>query len=285
MYHKPYLQMESVGSLTTDVAVRALRPFKLDFGTHPVMGRPCVVSIEVSNVTDVPVHWELSSSESSGLEMENWVEPGRPRNEAEKAMDFIRVSNDTLKWPAHVFLELPFCRLCKKTALLHISIPSICLSQEHKIFEAMPNSGVIEAKGGRTTLTLTYRPSHTGNHMLPVFLRIKDGKRLQLQLVGSTVPDSVQRLFSTPAQRTLTFQPTPIGEVSPPLHTHLLRNGGPGEIRYSLDLSQLRQLTQDSWGFEVRQGLQLLLRWPERLTLKYPDVLSYGLSLTLTVKF
>ena len=159
-----------------------------------------------------------------------------------------------------------------------IPILSICLYQEHKIFEAMPNSGVIEAKGGCTTLTFTYRPSHTGDHMLPVFLRIKDGKRLQLQLVGSTVPDSVQRLVSTPAQRTLTFEPTPIGEVSPPLHTHLLRNGGPGEIRYSLDLTQLRQLTQDNWGFEVRDKTAVLLQRPEGLTLKSP----YGSTFTLS---
>ena len=213
--------MEDVGSLTSDVAVRALRPFKLDFGTHPLGGRPCVVSIQISNATDLPVTWELSSSDATGLEMENWVEPGRPRNDAEKAADFIR---------------------------------------EHHILEATPHCGVLAARGGggtgcTTTITLTYRPSHAGAHVLPTFLRIKDGKRVQLQLSGSTAPHAtVQRLLSTPRQRLLTFEPTPIGEAAPPLHTYLMRNGGPGEVRYALDLSALKTLAQDSWGFEVGSG-------------------------------
>jgi hypothetical protein len=52
-------QMEDKGSLTTEMAVRALRPFRLDFGNHMVFQRPCVVSMEIMNVTDIPVHWEL----------------------------------------------------------------------------------------------------------------------------------------------------------------------------------------------------------------------------------
>ena len=144
------------------------------------------------------------------------MEPGRPRNEAEKASDFIK---------------------------------------EHRIFEVHPHCGVLEGRGSRTTVTFTYRPSHTGDHVLPAFLRIKDGKRIQLQLNGSTVPESVQRLVSTPAQRTLTFEPTPIGEASPPLHTYLLRNGGPGDVRYTLDLTALKKLAEESWGFEVGPGV------------------------------
>jgi len=77
---------------------------------------------------------------------------------------------------------------------------------------------------------------------------------VQLQLSGSTVSGAVQRLISTPAQRTLTFDPTPIGEASPPLHTYLMRNGGPGEVHYTLDLSALKKLAEESWGFEVGAG-------------------------------
>ena len=33
-----------------------------------------------------------------------------------------------------------------------------------------------------------------------------------------------------------------------------MRNGGPGEVRYALDLSALKTLAQDSWGFEVGSG-------------------------------
>ncbi len=52
--------MEDKGGLSTEVAVRALKPFHLDFGTHPEFGKPCVFSVEISNVTDLPVQWELN---------------------------------------------------------------------------------------------------------------------------------------------------------------------------------------------------------------------------------
>ena len=81
---------------------------------------------------------------------------------------------------------------------------------------------------------------------------------MQMQLSGSTASGAVQRLLSTPAQRTLTFDPTPIGEASPPLHTYLLRNGGPGEVHYTLDLSALKALTAENWGFEVGHPCRLL---------------------------
>jgi hypothetical protein len=81
-------------------------------------------------------HAAAHSSDATGLEMENWVLPGRPRNEAEKATDFIL---------------------------------------ENSIFEVHPHCGVLEGQGSRATITLTYRPSHSGHHVLPVFLRVKVG--------------------------------------------------------------------------------------------------------------
>jgi hypothetical protein len=59
--------MENDGSLTMEAAARALRPFKLDFGTHLIHGQPCVVSVEISNVTDLPVQWELYRCVGRGM--------------------------------------------------------------------------------------------------------------------------------------------------------------------------------------------------------------------------
>lgn len=147
------------------------------------------------------------------MEMENWVEPGRPRNEEEKAIDFI---------------------------------------VENQIFEFEPRRGEAEARGSKSVVHITYQPKHLGLHELPVFLRIKDGKRLHFKLHAVTVSPPVQKLLLTPSQRVLTFDPTPVGESSPPLRTYLLRNGGPGAISYKLDLSSLQKAaTRENWGFHV----------------------------------
>jgi hypothetical protein len=76
--------MEDKGTLTTAAAVRALRPFTLDFGCAAAGSEELVVRLEFSNTSQLPLHWELHSSDDPDLEMENWVEPGRPRTEEEK---------------------------------------------------------------------------------------------------------------------------------------------------------------------------------------------------------
>ena len=155
------------------------------------------------------------SSDNPDLEMENWVEPGRPRDDQEKAIDFI---------------------------------------VENGIFEFEPRGGLVETRGSKSIVHITYRPNHVGLHELPVFLRIKDGKRLHFKLKASTVSPPIQKLLLTPSQRVVTFDPTPVGESSPPLRSYLLRNGGPGEVRYRLDLTSLvKSATRDNWGFRVLQ--------------------------------
>ncbi len=57
-----------------------------------------------------------NSSDSQDLEMENWVEPGRPRNQREKETDFIL---------------------------------------QHKIFEVRPYRGVLPKRGSSTTVVIT----------------------------------------------------------------------------------------------------------------------------------
>lgn len=68
-------------------------------------------------------------------------------------------------------------------------------------------------------------PYIAGLHRLPVFLSIKDSKRLQLVLQGRTVVPPLQRLLLTPMYQRFCFQAAPIGEQQPPVQ---VRRGGRG---------------------------------------------------------
>lgn len=61
--------------------------------------------------------------------------------------------------------------------------------------------------------------------MLPVFLNIKDGKRLHLALCGATVVPPVQRLLLTPTAAAYTLEPAPIGDREPPVQVRARARG------------------------------------------------------------
>ena len=52
-------QMEDKGTLTPEIASRALAPFVFDFGTQALGDKPAQLLIEFSNATPLPVSWEL----------------------------------------------------------------------------------------------------------------------------------------------------------------------------------------------------------------------------------
>ncbi len=131
------------GSLTTEAACAAMRPFPMEIGTHARGGPPRVVHVEISNPTPLPVTWQLHSfDDPHGVELENWVEPGRPQTEEQRMRDLIA---------------------------------------ERRLFEMRPRGGSLEP-GARSTVTFEFRPEVPGAFQLPVFLHIDDGKRLRLQL-------------------------------------------------------------------------------------------------------
>lgn len=59
------------------------------------------------------------------------------------------------------------------------------------------------------------------------------------------------------SQMDLPFQlaPVPIGECDPPRQTYSLRNGGPAELPFSIDITPLQQLTKLCYGYEVMTSL------------------------------
>ncbi len=130
------------------------------------------------------------------LQLENWVEPGRPRNEAERARDLIT---------------------------------------EHKIFETSPRSGQL-GPGESSLVAVQYRPMLPGQHAFPMFLRVADGKRVHLQLSGVTVSHPAPaRLAITPKHRVFTFPATPIDLIGQtPVQLYMLRNGAPCACTYKV---------------------------------------------------
>ncbi len=51
--------------------------------------------------------------------------------------------------------------------------------------------------------------------------------------------------------------PVPIGERDPPRQTYCLRNGGPADLPYSIDIAPLQQLIKLNYGYEVTASAEL----------------------------
>jgi transcriptional antiterminator Rof (Rho-off) len=66
--------------------------------------------------------------------------------------------------------------------------------------------------------------SLAGLHRLPLFLHIRDGKRMHLELQGQAVAVPVQRLLPDRQQLQFVLEPAPIGERSPPVQVGLLES-------------------------------------------------------------
>jgi hypothetical protein len=100
----------------------------------------------------------------------------------------------------------------------------------HKLWVAVP---ALRCGCARTQVCLRFNPVAEGAYRLPLFLRIRDGRQLQLLLAGRAVPRAAQ-LALAPAQGSHACQlaPAPVGELQPPLQQYTLRNGGPAPLHY-----------------------------------------------------
>ncbi|KAL0033550.1 hypothetical protein WJX79_003070 [Trebouxia sp. C0005] len=138
------------GGYTTQSALDMLTPFPMDMGVGGLDARLIYVIIRLTNPGSLPVEWDLQrvGDMGVGVELENWVEPSRPRNDKEKLHDFI---------------------------------------VQEGLLQLQPPVGQL-GPGESTTWTITYRHSALGSHHLSILLAIKDSKQLHLQLRGITVP-------------------------------------------------------------------------------------------------
>jgi hypothetical protein len=79
---------------------------------------------------------------------------------------------------------------------------------------------------------LTLTPAALGAYSLPLFLRIHDGKQLQLQLHGAIVDPLHQVGLTPPGGHVLQLAAAPLGEMDPPLQAYTLVNPGQVPLRY-----------------------------------------------------
>lgn len=77
-----------------------------------------------------------------------------------------------------------------------------------------------------------FNPVAEGAYCLPLFLRIKDGKQLQLQLSAQAVAASAQLALAMRGSHSCQLAAAPIGELQPPLQQYTLRNAGPAPLQY-----------------------------------------------------
>jgi hypothetical protein len=78
----------------------------------------------------------------------------------------------------------------------------------------------------------TFNPVQEGSYQLPLFLRVKDGKQLQLQLSGRAVSPCAQLPLLVRGGQSCVLAAAPLGDLEPPLQCYTLRNGGPAPLRY-----------------------------------------------------
>lgn len=90
-----------------------------------------------------------------------------------------------------------------------------------------------------------------GAYCLPLFLRVKDGKQLQLQLSAQAVARSAQLALAVRGSHSCQLAAAPIGELQPPLQQYALYNAGPAPLQYSLDTSPLQELAKQNYFAEI----------------------------------
>ncbi|ORC85195.1 uncharacterized protein TM35_000371680 [Trypanosoma theileri] len=122
-----------------------------------------------------------------------------------------------------------------------------------QLLEITPREGTIPV-GSHKVITITYRHSTVGAHILPVLLRLSEGKKALLVLEGRTVlPDANALAFHHPYIYNL--HPVALGDVEPPLQTITLRNTASREVEYVVHEDLLRMVAEKNCGFPVFQCL------------------------------
>ncbi|DBA87452.1 TPA: hypothetical protein ACH3X1_004491 [Trebouxia sp. C0004] len=240
------------GGYTIQSALDMLPPFHMDMGVGGVDARPTCVIIRLSNPGSLPVEWDLQrvGDMGVGVELENWVEPSRPRNDKEKLHDFI-VQEGLLQLQPLVGKLGPGESTTWTITYRQVCAPTprscaCCIVTGHAML--LPGTDA----GQRQSLEAEH--SALGSHNLSILLAIKDSKQLHLHLRGITVTPTHMclSLMDQPFQ----LAPVPIGERDPPRQTYCLRNGGPAELPYSIDTAPLQQLIKLNYGYEILKLLE-----------------------------
>ncbi|CAD2214456.1 hypothetical protein AGDE_00013 [Angomonas deanei] len=120
---------------------------------------------------------------------------------------------------------------------------------DNRIMEITPRSGCIPV-GHSMELTIVYRRTHVGKHVLPFLLRVDEGKKSLIVLEGRTAPAS-RPILSTPSLKELT--PVALGDMEPPMQSITLVNPTQSAIHYTVDREAIQSITEENYGFPVLQ--------------------------------
>lgn len=212
--------------------VRELPAREVHFGVGELNAHPEVLYARVHNPGALPARWDVALPRDDSSELERWADSGEATHE----------------------------ELTQRAII------------EHGLFSAEPAAGVLPP-GGSATVRLTYHHKFTGVYELPCLLRVHHGKAACLRLRGETVGCLPPRLYLLPHQLWHRLAATPLGlaEGDAPVQTFALPNQTDADLCYSVDMSPVERLCDESSGFPVlrclnprgvvRAGGVTLLRW------------------------
>jgi len=172
------------------------------------------IMFKLENQGHLPVEWSITFPTEKQVEVELWAEAEEP-------------GERELRWSDIV---------------------------AKKLFAVEPRRGALQP-GENQLLMIKYNYTYIDNPWeLPVILQAKKGRRMVLNLIGTTLKPQAQLLWfgNKPFdQATHVLQPVPIGEVTGPVQTIELFNPGSCGAEYEIDTAPLRQMTNDNYSFEV----------------------------------
>lgn len=175
---------------------------------------PITVLFKLENQGHLPVEWSMTYPTEKQVEVELWAEAEEP-------------GERELRWSDIV---------------------------TKKLFAVEPRNGSLQP-GESQNLMIKFKYTHIDEPWeLPVILQAKKGRRMVLNLVGTTLKPQAQLLWfgNKPFdQYTHVLQPVPIGESTGPVQTIELFNPGSCGAEYEIDISPLTQMTKDNFMFEV----------------------------------
>lgn len=173
-----------------------------------------MIKFKLENQGHLPVEWSMTYPTEKQVEVELWAEAEEPGARELRWMDIVN----------------------------------------KKLFSVEPRKGSLQP-GESQVLSVVYKFTHIDEPWeLPVILQAKKGRRMVLNLVGTTLPPQARLLhFANKPYNVAThvLQPMPIGETNAPMQTVELYNPGTVGAEYEIDISPIEILNQNNYGFGI----------------------------------
>ena len=201
-------QLGAKAAVTTEQALSMLPPISLQLGAEEQSEDGNDVFIEFTNTGGLPTEFKFHFQNDAEVEVENWIDVGEPQTEEGKHHNAII---------------------------------------ENKIFDIQPRTGILNP-GQNTVIKITYNHNDFGYHELPVLLHIKDGRRINLHLIGETIRKEDMRI-ALPQKHV--YNSVGIGDEKPPVQVFTLHNKGVCEVPFFFEMNALEKLREENYGCDI----------------------------------